>query len=256
MSRVIPLVPRMAMSRSRLAILIAAACVLIAAPLGAVGAGGYPTVTPAQVAEWQERGEAFLLVDVRPSAQYDLKHARAALNIPAFAIGSKPLPGGVRVVLYDGGAGSPEAEQAARSLQAKGHAEFYVMEGGLTAWEGLALPIVAQAGPSAEPLVEPINGEDLLRLIDSGARVTIIDLRPGDQHRASRVPGAVSAPTEVQRRRATAGLQPTDLIVIYDEGDGSARKKAEDLRRQGFRAVRWLYGGMAVWRDRNLRVER
>jgi rhodanese-related sulfurtransferase len=236
---------------------VAASAVIAAFAAGLpVAAGSFPTVTPAQVAEWQERGESFLFVDTRPQAVFDVKHARGAFNIPAFAMGMKSLPRGAKVVLYDNGAGSAEAETAAKALQAKGQPEFYVMEGGLTAWEGQNLPIVVPPGESKAPLVGTIAAEDLLRLIDAKEKVVILDLRAPDVYRQSRVPGAVSTSTEAAMRAAVAGLGPSDLVVVYDDGSGGAREKAETLRRAGLRSAKYLNGGMLVWYEKNLRVER
>lgn len=216
----------------------------------------FPTVTPAQVADWQEKGEVFLLVDTRTEAVFEIKHARGAMNLPAFAFAVKSLPRGAKVVLYDAGAGSSDSEKAAAQLQAKGHPEFYILEGGLTAWEAEGLPIVVQPGASASPLVEPVGPEDLIKLIDRGEKVSVLDLRPADLYRQSRVPGAIQASTDALLDQAVRGLKETDLIVVYDDGGGESRDTAERLRRRGLRAVKYLYGGMLAWRQKNLRVER
>jgi len=227
-----------------------------AAGIGPAASGSFPTVTPAQVARWQEEGQIILFVDTRPQPIFDLKHARGAMNLPAFAFASKPLPRSARVVLYDAGAGSTDAEKAAAVLQSKGQPEFYVMEGGLTAWEAASLPIVVLPGPAVAPLVEPLGAEELLRVIDAGDKVTILDLRPADLYRQSRVPGAVPASTETLLEDALRGAAPADLIVVYDDGGGEGKDTAEKLRRRGLRAVKYLYGGMVAWREKNLRVER
>ncbi|HEU4400468.1 MAG TPA: rhodanese-like domain-containing protein [Candidatus Polarisedimenticolia bacterium] len=222
----------------------------------AAAAESFRKVSPAEVAAWQERGEAFLFVDVRPQGQYEMKHARGALNIPAFALSSKPLPRAAKVVLYDDGTGTAEAEGAARALRALGQPDFSILDGGLTAWEGRGLPIVTQPGRSASPLVEPIGAEDLLRLIDSGARLALLDLRGAGEFAEGRIPGARSAATPALLAQAVARLQPADLIVLYDGGGGEARDSAEQLRRKGFRAVKYLHGGTLAWIQKGLREEK
>jgi rhodanese-related sulfurtransferase len=195
-------------------------------------------------------------VDTRPTQVYEVKHARGAISIPAFALAARPLPRSTKVVVYDGGAGATDAETAARTLQSKGHPQFWILEGGLTAWEAQSLPIVVQPGEAKGPLVEPIGALELLRLIDAGERLIVLDLRSEDLYKQSRVPGAVSAPDDGRIERAVSGGAPADLIVLYDDGSGDAREKAETLRRRGFRAVKYLHGGMLAWRDKSLRVER
>ncbi len=225
------------------------------APAGAV-TEVFPKVSPAQVAAWQERGEAFLFVDTRPKLQYDLRHARGAVTIPSFAIVTTPLPRGTKVVLYDGGAGSTEAEDAARALRVRGQTEFYLLEGGLTAWEGQGLPIVAPPGKSAGPLVDPIGAEELARLIAAGARLTILDVRSAAAYKEGHLPGAVSAATPALLEQAAVRQKVPDLIVVYDDGNGDARTQAEQLRRKGFRAVKYLHGGMLAWNQAKLKEEK
>jgi len=236
--------------------LAAALSILLSIAGAARAAGSFPTVTPAQVAQWQEKGESFLFVDTRPRTIFDLKHARGAMNVPAFAFASKPMPRSAKVVLYDAGAGSADAETAAGSLQVKGHPEFYILEGGLTAWEAEGLPIVVRPGAAVAPLVEPVGAEDLMRLIDGGGQVVILDLRSEDLYRQSRVPGAQRASTDALVDQAVAGLAESALVVVYDDGGGESRARAEKLRRRGLRSVKYLYGGMVAWRQKNMRVER
>ncbi len=150
---------------------------------------------------------------------------------------------------YDGGAGSTEADSAAGVLRARGHAEFYLLDGGLTAWEAEGLPIVAPPGKSAAPLVDPIGAEALARLIAEGARLTIVDLRSAAAYRDGHLPGALSAPTPALLEQAAAAHRVSDLMVVYDDGNGDARERAEQLRRKGFRAVKYLYGGLLAWSE-------
>jgi len=222
---------------------------------GALAADSSPKTTPAEVAAWQEKGEAFFFVDTRPVTQFERKHARGAVSIPAFAVAAKPLPRGARIVVYDDGAGSSEAERAVAALRATGHSDLYLLEGGLTAWEAQGYPIVAPAGSSAVPFVETIGADELLKLIDDRTRVAIFDLSPAAAYKKGHVPGAISVPTPALLDQAVGRLQPADLIVLYDDGSGDVRQRAEALRRRGLRAVKYLPGGMPAWRAKKLREQ-
>jgi len=206
-------------------------------------------VAPASVAQWQEKEEPFLLVDVRPTQLYDMKHARGAVSIPAFVIDAKPIPKTMKVVLYDNGAGATEAGKAAEALQSKGYGSVYILTGGLTAWEALDLPIVAPPGPSPVPFVEPISAEALQRLLTQGAQLTVIDVRsaPKPGLKRARIQGARAARTAPELQSAMAGVDRTSLIVVFDDGNGDALERAEALRRQGFKSVKYLYGGTLAW---------
>jgi rhodanese-related sulfurtransferase len=231
---------------------LAAAFVLVVASVELARADGqFPAVSASTVVGWQEGGEEFLLVDVRPPALYEMKHARGAVNIPAFVIDAKPIPRWMRVVVYDGGAGATEADAAATALRSKGQSSISVLEGGLTAWEAGDHPIVAPLGPSPVPFVEPITAEALQRLIDKAAAVRIVDVRPGARSGESAIiPGAIRADGLAALQRTVGAFQRTDLIVVFDNGDGSALIKAEELRRQGYRAVKYLYGGTLGWEQK------
>ena len=216
----------------------------------------FPQVTPAEVAAWREKGESFLFIDTRLPQVYELKHAAGAINIPSFAVGTTPLPGDVKIVLYDAGAGSSEHVKGAQALRAKGHPAFWVMKGGLTAWEAQGYPIVAPPGESPIPFVETISIDDLVRLQGNGMKVAVVDVRPRASFIQGHVPGAVSASAGADVARSVSSLAPTDLIVLYDDGTGDAKDRAEELRRKGYRAVKVLYGGMLGWREKKLRVDR
>jgi rhodanese-related sulfurtransferase len=111
----------------------ALAATFLALATAALGADASRRITPAEVAAWQERGEPFFFVDTRPAVQFGVKHARGALSVPAFAVTAKPVPRAAKVVLYDNGAGSSEAEKAAAALRAKGHSDQILLEAGLSA---------------------------------------------------------------------------------------------------------------------------
>ena len=216
----------------------------------------FPQVTPAEVVAWQEKGESFLFVDTRLPQVYELKHAAGAINIPSFAVGTTSLPRDVKIVLYDAGAGSIEHVKGAQALRAKGYASFWVMKGGLTEWEAQGYPIVAPPGESLIPFVETIPVDDLVRLQENRVKVVVVDVRPRASFLQGHVPGALSASAGADVARSVSSLAPTDLIVLYDDGTGDAKDRAEQLRRKGYRAVKILYGGMLSWRENKLRVER
>ncbi|MCP3979262.1 MAG: rhodanese-like domain-containing protein [bacterium] len=213
-------------------------------------------VPPTLVAQWQEQGQVFLLVDTRPAHQFGFKHIRGALNVPAFAIGDKPLPKASVIVVYDAGAGAAESAKAADSLEAMGFARVYRMEGGMTAWQAEGLPIVVEPGPTDAPLVEMLPVESLDRLLETNTEVTVVDLRPIAVYRDGHLPGALAARDLSELRQKVVGIDRKQIVVLYDAGDGKAGDLGEQLRRDGYRAVKTLYGGMKAWSDKGLRIEK
>lgn len=228
---------------------------LVAPALVVPAFAAHATITAEEVIAWQQDGEAFLFIDTRQAHLYEYKHARGAINVPAFASSTRNLPTDVPLVLYDAGTGTTECARAADALTAKGH-DVYVLEGGMAAWEAQSRPIVAVPGTKGHPLVESVGADDLLRLIDGPENVVVFDVRDGASFSKGRIPGARPAPELTLLLEAVRGQQPTDLIVVYDDGGDRALQFAEKLRRQGYRAVKIVYGGMPAWKEKGLRVER
>jgi rhodanese-related sulfurtransferase len=220
-------------------------------------ASDLPTASVGDVRSGLEQGEGtFVLIDVRSSQRFDFKHIQGAINVPAFAIADKALPSTTTIVLYDDGLGSTDCERAATALLQKGFSDVRVLAGGLNAWDAEKHPVVVPTGRLARPLIEPISTADLDRMIGASRSMTLLDLRPAVSFANGRVPSSQNLANHGQLKARTAGLKPDDLIVLYDDGSGVAEKQAEALRRQGFRAVRYLYGGMPAWRQKGLRTEK
>lgn len=102
--------------------------------------------------------------------------------------------------------------------------------------------------------LEPVAPEELLRRVKNG-EVTVLDVRPADEYRAGHVPGALSIPIAVLKKRLQE-LPKSREIVAYCRGPYClmAREAVELLRRNGFRAQR-MEQGIADWRARGWRVE-
>jgi len=222
-----------------------------------MAASGLPTVSVDDVRSWQEENDAtVILVDVRSPHRFDFKHIQGAINIPAFAIADKALPSGATIVLYDDGLSSGECERAATLLIQKGFGDVRILAGGLTEWDAEKNPVVVPTGKIGRSFIEPISSPDLDRMIGASRPMTLFDLRPAAAFGLGHLPSSQSLANHGQLRARTQGLRPTDLIVLYDDGSGAAEKQAEELRRSGFRAVRYLYGGMPAWRQEGLRTEK
>ncbi len=213
------------------------------------------TIEPGEVRARTERGESFLLIDVRPEQQYALGHLEGALNLPAFALRHPRLPAGASIIVYDGGDGTDEAERAYEALAVQGW-DVRIMAGGLLLWEALGQPLVRPPGAAPGPLMRLITPEQLSRLLETGAvELTVLDVRPRKEFEKGRVPGARASALE--RVTRDVGSRSTgQVVVICGDGGEDDLAAAEALRRAGFRAVRVLYGGFANWSAKGLEVAR
>src|SRR5947199_6784341 len=97
-----------------------------------------------------------------------------------------------------------------------------------------------------------ISTDDLRELLERGARVTVLDVRPAAERAEWSIPGSVHADAyEALRRRdpsALASFRPTNggpIVTVCAAGKTSMRA-AERLRARGLDAVS-LEGGMRAW---------
>lgn len=105
----------------------------------------------------------------------------------------------------------------------------------------------------ARDTLEPMGATELLERMQAGD-VLLLDVRPGDEHAAGHIPGAISIPTgELGRRLCELPLDKE--IVAYCRGRYCvlALQAVDVLRSRGLRARR-LAEGMPDWRRRGLPV--
>ena len=99
-----------------------------------------------------------------------------------------------------------------------------------------------------------ISVEELASLLASNAPPTILDAR-GPERRAQLgwIPGSIAVTDAAALR-----LEPHSEVVVYCDcpNDASAAVTAIQLRKQGFRRVRPLAGGIDAWNTRGLPLDR
>jgi rhodanese-related sulfurtransferase len=102
--------------------------------------------------------------------------------------------------------------------------------------------------------LEPINRDSLLERVRK-REVTVLDVRPAEEHRAGHIPGAISIPLKELEDRLSE-LSRDQQIVAYCRGPYCvlAIRAVEMLRAKGFGAVR-LEDGVHDWRARGYAVE-
>jgi rhodanese-related sulfurtransferase len=234
--------------------LVVAAALCAAARFESVAAAAR-TIEPDELARLREAGEQLLLIDVRPAQQYDTGHLEGAMNVPAFGLRHPRLPAGARIVVYDGGEGTGEAEEAWAALDAQRH-DVRLLSGGLLRWESLDRPVVRPPGTQPLRLVRWITPAQLSRLLEQERPdIAVLDVREGDAFARGRIPRARrSSPQDIVRDMSQKSAPR--IVVVYGDGGESDLEAAERLRRAGFRAVRVLYGGFPNWEARGQEVAR
>jgi len=117
----------------------------------------------------------------------------------------------------------------------------------------LVLACTDADAPSAK--VTPISADALLAMPPS--HVLILDVRTREEYASGHVPGAINIPhTEVEKRLAELGTDPTLPVVVYCERGVRAGKAESQLLAAGFSELRHLEGDMRAWRENDRPTER
>jgi rhodanese-related sulfurtransferase len=102
--------------------------------------------------------------------------------------------------------------------------------------------------------LEPVTREELARRLQDGDPLVVLDVRPGAEHAAGHLPGAISIPVAELRRRL-AELPADREVVAYCRGPycAFAHEAVELLREEGYVARR-LEDGLPEWQAAGLAV--
>lgn len=207
-------------------------------------------VLAGEIKRFQEDKTPFYLVDVRSTQAYARKHIAGAINIPAFVVSRKGLPKGDTIVLYDSGVGGTEASLASDRLEAAGYSRVSILEGGLALWETAGYAVGAPMGKLGDPLIETISSDELGRIDRNIFEVIPVDLRDASSFKAGTVTGARNI-LPAALLSVSSSWQKNAVVVLFDGGTKEPERLAEQLRRAGFKLVRFLYGGYPAWKQQN-----
>jgi rhodanese-related sulfurtransferase/DNA-binding transcriptional ArsR family regulator len=102
--------------------------------------------------------------------------------------------------------------------------------------------------------LEPVTRQELVRRLQQGEELVVLDVRPAEEHAAGHLPGAVSIPISELRRRL-AELPRDREVVAYCRGPfcAFAHEAVALLREEGFQARR-LEDGLPEWQAAGLPV--
>ena len=102
-----------------------------------------------------------------------------------------------------------------------------------------------------------VNKNELKRMMDSGEKFTLADVRYRISYDYEHIRGAVSLPIdELDRAKDLFGVD--NVIVVYcDSFDCDASEEAADkLPQMGFKNVLRYQGGIKEWKEAGLPIER
>lgn len=109
------------------------------------------------------------------------------------------------------------------------------------------------------------SGQDLLRQAKAAAaalkpdevaraaereKVTLVDVREGDEWRRGHLPNAVHVPRGYLEMQAESKVPDKDSpIIVYCAGGNRSALATETLKQMGYSNVRHMSGGFTAWRD-------
>jgi rhodanese-related sulfurtransferase len=224
-------------------------------------------LSPAEVQHLLEAGEKITFVDVRANALFQKGHLPDAINVPAALVPQKQLPPLGRVIVYDDGLGRDTATEAAAALNLKAGITAQVLEGGFASWEAARAATTKGAGlkPEETPFITYAD----LNQVQSDD-VVLVDLRkePAQSRQGSdaaqaatppepltdlrqeftRVRGITRSPFDLPQSRqgGAGGAARPPLLVLIDNGDGSAETMARTLKANGVTRYVILAGGERI----------
>jgi rhodanese-related sulfurtransferase len=215
--------------------------------VAAAPAQGAESVSVEQVRRWQTDKKTFYFVDVRPTQLFLRKHIEGAINIPAFIVAKKGLAKDKDILLYDNGIGTVDAKEAADSLAEAGYRNVFQLDGGLARWEASNLPMKLQSGVLDSKLVEFITAAELSRAMHDNLPMVLVDLREPALFKSGSIPGAINVKPATLKSLSTS-WRTDSLIILFDNGNAESERQAEQLRRAGYKMIRYLYGGFPEWK--------
>ena len=219
-------------------------------------------LTPAEVQKQLAAGKPLTFVDVRSRAAFQAGHIPNAINIPAALVAQKQLPPLGNVVVYDDGLGTETATAAATALSAKPGIAAFPLEGGFAAWESAQAAASTRASGLA-PDELPLITYSQLKHAETN-NVVLVDLRkrpapaPQTLSKAAAVSALTDLATEFPHAKITkspfaapvqrlsgggAAASVPPLLVLIDNGDGSAQETARQLKANGVKRFAILAGG-------------
>jgi rhodanese-related sulfurtransferase len=125
----------------------------------------------------------------------------------------------------------------------------------LLLWILVPCPSVALAGHGVEDSIDTLPVERVKKLLDSGEKISFIDMRPLQEFQRDRLPGARSLPTTEVASRFNE-IPKSGRVVLYCACPvADIADRAVFLEYRGFRNIFVMPEGYAGWVKRGYPVE-
>lgn len=125
----------------------------------------------------------------------------------------------------------------------------------LLSWLIFAFPAVLLAGHGVEDSIDTIPADRVKRLVESGAKLVLVDLRPVREFQENRLPGARSIPMADLPKRFEE-IPKTGQVVLYCACTlNEIAERVAFLGFRGYRNIFVLLDGYPGWVKRGYPLE-
>lgn len=97
-----------------------------------------------------------------------------------------------------------------------------------------------------------ITADDLMRLMEAGERLSILDMRTPEEHIEGRIPGSILASS--CNLKYMEGHSFDGRVILYCTAGVRSYKESKRLAARGIRVVD-LVGGIDAWEDAGGKIE-
>ncbi len=110
----------------------------------------------------------------------------------------------------------------------------------------IALLSITLAGCSNLNTFKIIQTSDLQKMLTSGTKFTLVDVREADTYSRGHIAGAINMPAS-QFEDTYKQLKPDSKIVLICYTGDTSKSAAQFLLQQGYKDVSSVAGGMGAW---------
>jgi rhodanese-related sulfurtransferase len=215
------------------------------------------TISCQEAAALLASADLFAVFDVRERGEYNDGQIPNSTSLPRsqieFRIAELVPSRTITIVVYD--EGGPRAELAAATLTGLGYQDVAILRGGLAAWRNEARAVVSGVNVPSKGFGEIIHHdrqvpdlgpEELQKLIDDRAELTILDVRTPEEYGRFCIPGGINVPGGDLILWADE-LRQKPTVIVNCAGRTRSIIGTAALRRLGLTNVRALRNGTMGW---------
>jgi rhodanese-related sulfurtransferase len=211
----------------------------------------------AELAALMSSDVLFAVFDVRERGEYNDCHISNTTSLPRGQIEFRVIDlvpnRSIPIVVYD--EGGKRAELAAETLERLGYEQVSILESGLREWRNQGRETVSGVNVPSKAFGEKVHHdrnvpdlspEELKKLIEGNADLTILDMRTPEEYGRFCIPGGLNVPGGELILWAEE-LRHKPAVIVNCAGRTRSIIGAAGLRRLGLTNVRALRNGTMGW---------